>query len=90
MYFILQPAFLFYLKVEDLNHKLQNISKGNSYVNGHPSAEDSERLRKYVDQLKEQTESERIKMTETLTRWADEVNETYITVMTSPIKLHFL
>lgn len=62
-------------EVEDLNLKLQNLPKGNGYVNGITGKENSDQLRMYVKQLKEQTEIDRSKMSEALTRWADEAKE---------------
>ncbi|XP_034248279.1 interaptin-like [Thrips palmi] len=62
-------------EVEDLNLKLQNLSKGKVHVNGNADAESPEQLLKFVEQLKKQTEQDRTTMTEALTRWADEAKE---------------
>lgn len=59
--------------MQNLRKELQHLNLGQSLVNGNKEADDQSQLRLYVEQLKEQTESDRNKMTEALSRWANEV-----------------
>lgn len=61
------------LQVQNLTKKLQILQCCKSPVNGEVESNDSKQLQLYVQQLKEQTDSDRNKMTEALSQWADEV-----------------
>lgn len=62
-------------EVEDLSIKLQTVQQNRSSPNHKAEADNSGQLLRYVEQLKEQTESDRNKMTEALSKWASEVKE---------------
>lgn len=57
-----------------MSMKLASLQQSKGPINGNIGSEDSDQFRLYVKQLKDQTESDRQKMTEALSRWADEVH----------------